>query len=177
MLAGGALGPQHQCVCRGSAGWGRPWVLAGGTLGPQHQCAYCGSAGWGRPWVPNTSVPAVAPLDEADPGCSQAVRWLSNSSLLALAPLDGADSGYAQADLCTPNTRVPMLVGSWQRQAACIAFPTGLWTDSVVILVWHRRLIKGQWTPNFWTTHSRASLTLWSSTLGHRRAWGKYWEI
>ncbi|CAO2604825.1 hypothetical protein LEMLEM_LOCUS12196 [Lemmus lemmus] len=53
---GQTLDPQHQCACRGSAGWGRPWVLSGGALGPQHQCACRGSPEWGRPWVPNTSV-------------------------------------------------------------------------------------------------------------------------
>ncbi|CAO2604828.1 hypothetical protein LEMLEM_LOCUS12196 [Lemmus lemmus] len=59
----------------GFAGWGRHWVRAGGVL------------------VPNTSVPAVAPLDGADPGCSQAVPWVPNTSVPAVAPLNGADPG------------------------------------------------------------------------------------
>lgn len=84
-------GPQYQCAYRGSAGWGRPWVLAGGALGRQHQCACRGFSGWGRPWVreggvlvPNTSVPTVAPLDGADPGsptpvCLPWLRWMGQT--------------------------------------------------------------------------------------------------
>lgn len=94
----------------------------------------------------------------------------------AVAPLDGADPRYTQADLRTPNTSVPTLVGFWQRQRALLSLP-----GSGLTLSGHsgmaQKLVKGQWTPNFWALHSRASLTLWSSTLGHRRAWGKYWEI
>ncbi|CAO2604824.1 Transmembrane protein 18 [Lemmus lemmus] len=105
----------------------------GQTLGSQHQCAYLGSPGWGRPWIPNTSVPAVAPLDGADPGCSQAVPWVPNTSVPAVAPLNGADPG-SPTPVCylgspgwgrpwVPNTSVPTLVGSWQRQRALLSLP------------------------------------------------------
>lgn len=70
----------------------------------------------------------MAPLDEADPGCSQAVPWVPQTSVPVVAPLlDGAEVRTGRP--LDPQHQCAH-AGGILAAAACIAFPTGLWTDS-----------------------------------------------